>query len=191
MVVAVVAANTAWATLRNDDDQSVGEWSADGPVIIPDSHGYLIRFKMGKVFTDGYERIKLSGDQPATLERVELVGPDMDHFKVLGVLLAGPHRRTGAYTNYDGFSAHPTDPIARGFGKLVPAEGARLAAGKVGSVLQIGLKIVKPGLAIRAGVRLYYSVDGKKYTAYLPGSIVVCPPGMNQDECFDAMREEW
>lgn len=188
VVTALVAATTAWAYLWTNDDD---EWSADGPVRIPNQHGYVVRYKVGEVFTDGYERIKLSGNKPAILERVELVGPGMDHFEVVGVLLAGPHRRVGAVQVYDGFSAHPPDPIGRQLGKLVPAEGARLAPGRVGSALQIGLKVVKPGLAVRAGVRLYYTVGDERYTAYQPGAIVNCPHEMSDDDCFDAMFEAW
>ncbi len=188
VVVALVTATAAWALLRTQDE----EWSTDGPLILPHLNGFVVRYEVGDVFTDGYQRVKLEGDQPGVLEKVELVGPGMDHFEVLGILLAGPKRRTGALTAYDGFSAHPTDPIARGFGKLVPAEGARLPpGGHRDVVLQIGLKVVKPGLAVRSGVRLYYTVGGKKYMAYQQGSMVLCPDDMTSEECNDAMYKEW
>lgn len=74
---------------------------------------------------------------------------------------------------------------------MVPAEGARLAPGKKGSVLQIGLKVVKPGLAVRTGIRIYYSVWDEKFLSYQPGGIVNCPKGTLMDECFDAMYEVW
>lgn len=83
-------------------------------------HGYLVRYQAGDVFTDGYERVLLRGDQPGVLERVDLGGPGVDHFELLGVLLAGPKRDTGAVQVYGGFTDQPTDPAARGLGELGP-----------------------------------------------------------------------
>ena len=156
-VVALVAAAAAVAWLSGFGPFAP-TYEEGGPIRVPDQHGYVVRYEVGDEFTDGYERVLLTGDQPGVLERIEMVGPHVDHFEVLGVLLAGPNRKTGSVQVYDGFTDRPTDRAARGLGPLIPAEGARLAPGKVGSVLQIGLKVVKPGLAIRTGVRIYYSV---------------------------------
>lgn len=154
--------------------------------MLPFEHGYVVRYHVGEVFTDGMERIKLTGDQPATLRRVEIVGPSVDHFKVVGVLLAGPHRKIGSWQLADGFPAQIRGHGPHPLGKLVPAEGARLAPGMVGSVLEIGLQVVKPGLAIRSGVRLYYTAGGQRYTVLLPASIANCPPTMTDEACQDA-----
>lgn len=109
----------------------------------------------------------------------------------MGVLLAGSERKVGAVQVYDGFTDAPTDPQAKRLGPLVPAEGAELATGKLGSALQIGLKVVKPGLAVRSGIRVYYSVGEKRYSSFQPGGIVLCPADQADDECFDALYEEW
>lgn len=192
LAVVFAVAVAVWADIGpGDDPRAEPGWSDNGPVRVPDKHGYIVRYEVGEVFTDGYERVLLTGSRPGTLERVEIVGPNVDHFEMVGVLLAGPDRRTGSVQAYPGFSAHPTYPHTRGLGKLVPAEGATLAPGEVGSVLQIGLKVLKPGLAIRSGVRLYYTVDGEKFTSYQPGAIVVCPEDRTDDECLDALEEAW
>lgn len=187
--VALVAAAATW--LLSGFGPFAPTYQEGGPVRVPDRHGYVVRYEVGDEFTDGWERVLLTGDEPGVLERIELVGPDVDHFEVLGVLLAGPDRKTGALQVYDGFTDKPTDRIARGLGPLVPAVGARLAPGKVGSVLQIGLKVLKPGLAIRTGIRIYYAVGDEKYVSYQPGGIVVCPKDTSTDECFEELYDVW
>ena len=182
VVVALVVATTAAVVARlGGGNEDTAGWTEGGPVRLPFEHGYLVRYHVGEVFTDGMERIKLEGDQPAVLRRVEIVGPSVDHFKVVGVLLAGPHRKIGSWQVADGFPSGVS-----GLGKLVPAEGARLAPGMVGSVLQIGLQVVKPGLGIRSGVRLYYTVGGRRHTVLYPASIANCPRSMTDEACQDA-----
>ena len=53
-------------------------------------------------------------------------------------------------------------------------------------MLQIGLQVVKPGLGIRSGVRLYYTAGGQRYTVLYPASIANCPPTMADNACQDA-----
>lgn len=173
------------------DIEPDGLWTDGGPLRVPDQNGYVVRYSTGEVFTDGYQRLLLEGDGPGVLRRVELVGPDADHFEVVGVLLAGPDRKVGSIQVYDGFGDSATDPALRGLGTLVPAEGAELAPGRTGSVLQIGMRVVKPGLAVRSGVRIFYSVGDNRYSAFQPGGVVVCPEGRTDDQCFDALFQEW
>jgi hypothetical protein len=188
VALALVAGVATWL-IR--EESSVERYASDGPLRVPQQHGYLVRYGVGDVFTDGYERVLLKGDTPGVLERIELVGPGIDHFRLVGVLLAGPKRKTGSVQVYDGFSEEPTDPAVRGLGELVPAEGATLAPGKVGSVLQIGLEVVKPGLAVRTGVRIYYSVGDEQYVSFQPGGLVNCPQEMSDEACFEEMYEVW
>jgi hypothetical protein len=68
----------------------------------------------------------------------------------------------------------------------VPAHGASLPTGITGSVLVIGLKLVKPGLGIRTGVRIYYTVGGKKYTPLFDAAIANCPATMSTRACQNA-----
>jgi hypothetical protein len=107
-------------------------------VEIPHAHGYVVRYKAGQVFTDGLDRVLISGDEPGVLQKVEITGPSVDHFQVVGVMVAGPHRRLGSWELSHGFP--PTRP---GLEKLVPAAGAPLPTGRVGSLLLIGLTVVK------------------------------------------------
>lgn len=134
-VALVVVAAIANQRLRSP------EWSSDGPVRLPNEHGYVVRYQVGYVFTDGLERIKLDGSRSAVLRKVEITGPSADHFSIVGVSVAGPHRRLGSWEVSDGYPPHKP-----GLGKLLPGKNAPLATGTVGSVLLIGLKVVKPGL---------------------------------------------
>lgn len=186
VVVALGAGATGWVVMRGNDDALAG-WSSDGPVVLPFDHGYVARYGEGDVFTDGFERIRLSGSRPGVLEKVELVGPDVDRLEIVGVLLAVPERDLGSYQVAPGYP--PRHPEVEALGTLVEAEGAPLATGKVGSVMQIGIKVLDPGLLVRTGVRIYYTVDGERYTALLPGAISVCPDAMSDDECTDAFQE--
>jgi hypothetical protein len=153
-------------------------WEPGGPVEVPVAHGYVVRYQVGQVFTDGLERVKLRGSQPAVLRKIEISGPSADHFKVVGVMIAGPNRKLGSWEVSDGFP--PTKP---GLGPLVPGIGARLAPGKVGSLLLIGLKVVKPGLGIRTGLSVFYSIGDKNYVAKYPASVANCPPSMSDMQC--------
>jgi hypothetical protein len=177
-VALVVVASIVYQRLR------APEWSSDGPVRLPNEHGYVVRYQVGDVFTDGLERIKLDGGQSAVLRRVEITGPSADHFSIVGVMVAGPHRRLGSWEFSDGYPPHKP-----GLGELVPAKNAPLATAIVGSVLLIGLKVVKPGLGIRTGVRVFYTVGDRKYTALLPASIANCPDGMSTNRCQEAYLE--
>ncbi|MFT3872482.1 MAG: hypothetical protein QM714_07525 [Nocardioides sp.] len=182
VVLILVAVVIIWRHASRDD---IDGWRGDGPVRMPFTHGYVVRYDVGDVFTDGMERILLSGDQPGVLRRVEMTGPDADHFRVVGILLAGPHRKVGSYQVVSGFP-----PDVKGLGTLVSAEGADLATGKVGSLLLIGLEVVKPGLAIRTGVRLYYTVGDEKYTLEYQAAIANCPREMTIGRCQRAYRAQ-
>lgn len=155
------------------------EWPTDGPARLPWPHGYVVRYRVGQVFTDGLERVVLRGTQPGVLRRVELTGPGADHFQLIGLMVAGPHRRLGSWEVSDGFP-----PDKPGLGALVPGVGALLATGRVGSVLLIGLRVVKPGLGIRGGITVYYTVGGRKFSADYSATIVNCPRRMTSGQCL-------
>lgn len=180
VVAVILAAATAVGLVSRGDDVREG-WSNDGPVRISAEHGYVVRYAPGEIFTDGFERVHVEGSDPGVLQDVELVGPGADQLEVVGVLLAGPDRRVGTFQVSSGFP--PTHRHVKGLGELVEGEGAPLAVGEIGSVLQIGIKVLDPGLVIRTGVRIYYTVNGEKFTALLPGSIAVCPDDMTDRAC--------
>lgn len=177
----IAAAAFAW-----DRSRSAGGWTEGGPALPPNAHGYVVRYQAGDVFSDGLERVKLAGNQPGVLDHVEISEPSADRFKVIGVRVAGPHRSIGSWQVGDGFP-----PVIKGYGpdplgKLVPAHGASLPTGITGSVLVIGLKVVKPGLGIRTGVRIYYTVAGEKYTTLFRAAIANCPATMSTRACQNA-----
>jgi len=160
------------------------ERSTDGPLRIPHDHAAFVHYRPGQVFTDGLERLLLTGDRDAVLERVELEGAE-DHIEFLGARLAGPHRTVGSIQLSDGYP--PDNPA---FGQTVDAEGARIGRSQVGHELLIGIKVTKAGYAIRDGVRLYYTVAGRKYTAYFPAAIVFCPDNVSEDACAERYESE-
>lgn len=160
------------------------EWSPDGPLRIPHEHAYFVHYRPGEVFTDGLERLLLTGDRAAVLERIELEGGE-DHIEFLGAKLAGPQREVGSIQLSDGFP--PENPA---FGELVEAEGARIEPSRVGHEMLIGIKVVRPGYAVRDGVRLYYRVGEEKYTAYFPAAIVFCPGNLSEDACVERYESQ-
>ena len=178
--VAVAVAIAATATAAYLAHHSP-EWQSGGPVRLPVKHGYVVRYQVGQVFTDGLERVKLNGNSPAVLRNVEISGPSADHFRMVGVMVAGPQRKLGSWEVSDGFP-----PQKAGLGKLVPGIGASLATGNVGSLLLVGLEVTKPGLAIRTGLKVFYTVDGKRYVVQYPASIANCPKAMTISQCQDA-----
>lgn len=176
LVLAVTVLVTAGAVVQR---LRAPEWPTNGPARPPWPHGYVVRYRVGQVFTDGLERVKLKGERPGILRRVEITGPGADHFQMIGLMVAGPHRRLGSWEVSDGFPPHKP-----GLGQLMPGERAPLATGPVGTVLLIGLKVVKPGLGIRDGVRVYYTVDGHQYSVNFSAGIVNCPRSMTTDHCL-------
>lgn len=165
--------------------QSVGDdIEQGGPLLVPAEHGYRTEFDEETVFTDGFERLILDGDEPATLVDVRLVGTD-GTMELVGAKLAGDERRVGSIQVTPFWP--PTD---RRLGDLVPAEGAALPTGELGALLQLGIRITTSEFAYRTGVEVDYRVGDQTYRQVLPGAIANCGATQTLKECraeFDAL----
>ncbi len=83
LVGVVVASLLAGCSLVSDDPDP-------GPMKPHNAHGYVISMHQGKTFTDGFESLELTGDQPAVILDVEIIGDE--GLELAGVELAGPER---------------------------------------------------------------------------------------------------
>lgn len=154
-----------------------------GPDRLPNASVYEVAFEKGAVFSDGFERVLLTGDRDAVLDRVEILGGD-GYFSLEGLMVAGEDRRVGSIQFDPDFP-----PVRRGLGTLVEGDGARLATGPLGSLLIVGMRVTRAGIGWRSGLRVYYSVDGKDYFQDHPSAVVNCPPGTPAKECDAAFDE--
>lgn len=146
-----------------------------GPLVPPAPHGFVMTQRVGHVFTDGVETLKLEGTEPAVLRKVELVGTD--GLKIIGVSLVKPGRKVGTIQAIDGWP--PKDPYLRPSDLMRKGIGARFTPaaenpGKQSYELLVGLKIVHPGYLVRDGFRITYDVDGTTYRRFFPAQLAVC-----------------
>jgi hypothetical protein len=150
-----------------------------GPLETVNEHGYSVTVAPGESFTDAMETLTVSGDRPAAIESVELVGGK--GLEVLGFSLLRPERKVN-------LSWRPQYPPADDTGFLdptliIPGEGAVIRPHVTrGWELLLGLKVTRPGPLWREGVRINYSVDGKRYSQVLPAQLSVC----TSDDQYDA-----
>jgi hypothetical protein len=147
-------------------------------------HGTVIDDPVGTRFGDGLETLELTGDKPATITSVEVVGGEPSlHY--LGALIAGPDRKSGAFQRVH------WPPEAPRLGTIVDAEGAILqptdSLGGMGSYeLILGYEITSDEYAARDSVRIEYTVEGKPYAVDIPAAMLNCPPSVGtSDECME------
>jgi hypothetical protein len=64
---------------------------------LPFDHGWSTAIRHSETFTDGYEVLRLKGDQPATVTKVQLTGAG--GLEQVGAKIASPARRCSAPSN--------------------------------------------------------------------------------------------
>lgn len=143
--------------------------SADGPMHVPAPHGGAVTLRPGAAFTDGFEVLSITGDEPATIDSVALV--DSEGFELLGAKIASPDRPLGFIQFLRGWP--PTGKIMRGT-HLTDAEGATITPTAAGWELFVGIRVTGAGVLKRGGIRVDYSVAGERFTATFPAQLVVC-----------------
>ncbi len=165
-MVVVVVVVALWDREVRPDRES------GGPLEVPPKHGYMFTLPQGTRFTDSFERLTANGDRPLVLESVELVGGE--GLRLLGFKILGPERDT----TRDFFPEYPPaleDVKELGATAILDGPGAVIEPGnEMGWELLVGIEITQPGPLWRKGLRINYSVDGKKYTAFFPAQIQVC-----------------
>jgi hypothetical protein len=138
--------------------------------------------QVGTVFTDGLVDLTNSGTQAAVIDSISLEHTTAG-FQFVGARVAGPNRRFGEEEIIKGFPPHQ-----RQLGPLTAVPGARIAPGKGGVDLLIGLKVTRPGIQIRGGVEVNYHVGGDHYSYYAPVAVVNCP-NRSAKECDAALMK--
>ncbi|MFY9915806.1 MAG: hypothetical protein WAK18_14140 [Nocardioidaceae bacterium] len=177
-VISVVAAAGVSAAVVMRSDSA----SSHGPIAPQPNHGSIVDItRVGAVKADGHETLRLSGDSPATITNVEVIGGE-ESMKFLGAMVAGPGRKFGAKQL---FHRYPPPPHTNGLGSVEPAIGAVLqpTTGPDSYELLIGFRYIADTFAARSTVIVSYTVDGKRYRADLHARWVTCPTTMTNDEC--------
>lgn len=151
-----------------------------GPLLVPPDNVYYPDYEQGDVFTDGWQRLLVKGDERAVVESVELTGSN--GLELVDVLYAGADRKIGSVQVMPRFP-----PRRRALGQLMPVEGATVPPGDMGLELIIGLRVTGDGFAFREGVRIRYRVGQTRYVVDFPSGIAVCPPRTP----FEACEEQW
>ena len=151
----------------------------DGPIDGVSGHGYSFSHSAGEAFTDGFEVLDVEGDEPATVESVELLGSR--GFDLLGAMFVGPGREIGAIQ-----LLFHWPPVPQDFGgaEIIEAEGATLSTESENSwgwELLVGMSAAREGRVTRDGVAVSYTVGGVRYRAELRGEIIVCSSPRSQD----------
>lgn len=140
-----------------------------GPLKSPPAHGWATTQPVGQPFTDGLEILHLSGDTPAVIESVTLVGDST--LKLVGVRLASPNRTIASAQKL------PWPPVSDEMPEILPAIGATItpeSQNRMGWPLLVGIKVTEPGYHVRNTVRVEYTVAGERYVQELQAQLAVC-----------------
>ena len=163
-----------------------GEREAGGPIGTTNQHVWTKKVDVGEAFTDGTEVLVVQGKEPAVLDGVHLVGAQ--GIDLLGVRLVKPGRSWGSIMS---MPWPPRDPDLDE-SLVIPAEGATLEPQRDGTgyELLLGLKAQERGYFVRQGIRVDYTVNGKKYSRFLPAVLSVCS-GTHRDRKFCPAPKGW
>lgn len=190
-VACLALVTTAVALVLSQTNGSSG-LDTDGPMFTPPEHGIVIPGQRGSVFTDGFEVLRLEGDEPAKIVSIRSVGGEST-FKFLGALMAGPDRRDGAISYLPAFP-----PRDSSLGPLVDAVGARIeprveTRNGMGYELLIGYEVIDDTrVGYRAAVEVTYTVGDETYLWRSPGRMLFCPQGRTSEECnAEAEEADW
>jgi hypothetical protein len=144
-------------------------------------HGYVVPARAGRVFTDGFDVVRLQGSQNARILKVESIG-GTDVLEFLGARLAGPGRRSGATQILSGFPPHD-----RPLGDVSAAENAvvepQSRTGIKGYELLLGYRIRGQDVGARTGIRITYEVAGRTYETTVEAGLITCPKGEPSTTC--------
>lgn len=143
---------------------------SDGPMGVPNQHGYALSLPVGAEFTDGMELLRLDGGRDAVIEDVQLVGAD--GLELLGAKVTPPPRGLAAIST---FRSWPPRHRLLDETKFVDAIGATVPARTSRPwELLIGLRVTRAGHAIRRAVAVTYRVGDERHRVEFPAKIKVC-----------------
>lgn len=166
LAATLVAFSVGSGTSRSTADARI----AGGPLEPPLSHGYADVMAHGRQFTDGFETLRLKGDEPAVIDAVRVVAdPGLTQ---LGARVIGPDRRFASVQ----FDRH-WPPRHPDLSPSIEAVGAVIQPASVehmGYELVIGLRMDGPGPHFRSAVEIDYTVAGVGYTVTYQAEITMC-----------------
>lgn len=167
IIALVLAGALSWWRLTGDADGL-----SRGPMVIPLEHGYSVSMPNGSTFTDGFEILRLEGDQPAVIEAVEIDGDEA--LELVGVKLAPPPRENAAVQLMEGW---PPIHDALDESTFVDAVGATIqpkSSDPMGYELLIGMKVNGEGFLVRDSVIVTYRIGEIRHQVIFPAVVAVC-----------------
>lgn len=161
-----------------------GAPGTDGPIRVPKPHGIsTAALEVDQVFTDGFEMLVVTGEEPVTIKEVTLTGAD-SQLELVGAKVAGEERTE----NIAWDAAFP--PAVPDLGPLADAEGAVLLpqsqqptghAGFTDYELLLGMRVTAPGVWKRTGVRILYEAGGREYLWESSAELIACTKDHSDD----------
>lgn len=154
-----------------------------GPIEQTAPNGSILPVRPGKIWTDGFTSLYLSGHEPAVITRVSVEGGE-PALRLLGVRIAGPSRKQGVTQEF--FSYPPRDTTVTGptvdavGATILPRSDTRLG---LGYELLIGYAFVKDAFSTRSNIVVDYTVAGSSYEVAIPARLVLCPTTMTDLAC--------
>ena len=158
-----------------------------GPVQGDSGLVYFVREKVGGIFTDGTVQLTVKkGSGAPVIDAVRSVDTSAG-LQFLGAFAAGPDRKWGFNEMVNGFP-----PKRPGFGPLLPAVGATVTPGPLGTELLLGYKVVAPDYQARGAVEVDYHIGSSHYTLKAQLGFANCPKGLSYSACSHRFtRENW
>jgi hypothetical protein len=150
---------------------------------IAKAHGWAWSVPVNQTFTDGLETLTLSGDMPGIISKVELVGDDA--LELVGAKIAPPPRRIAFSQVFEKWP--PGGKLVFDPATLVDIPGAEVGSeddSPMGWELLLGIRATQPGVHLRTGIRIYYTVGEKDFVAEIPAELQVCAgAGLDPADC--------
>jgi hypothetical protein len=146
---------------------------AGGPVVAAETNQLSFSREAGTEFSYGLPIAFNRAGEPARIEAVRLERPTAG-LKLVGVLAGGPAREavaTSGDTVFPPRSDGPADLHRAAAFAIPPVESE---AGSRGIELVLGLTVPTAGRYEMRGVRVTYTLGGRRYERLLPNTLAVC-----------------
>ena len=177
----VASCDLSERTSKEESERAVG--SGEGPLAADvNPHGWAVAVKPRHTFTDGLEILRLTGDEPAVIEDISLVADE--GLTLVDSALLGPSRPIGGVQFVNEWP--PVNDPDIGKEPLLPLHTpiTPITEDPIGWELLLALRAERPGRFERAGIKITYTVGGRRYSTLRPAKLAVCAtPTPETTEC--------